>query len=60
MGWHCPAFGLRVYARLDEHGGEKEERHAELWADLVARAKLALGEIADDPKYAEISAEVWD
>lgn len=59
MGWHGATLPVTLHALLDEHGGEKEQRHQAVWDDLTARAVKALQEIAADPKYDEITAAVW-
>jgi hypothetical protein len=57
MSWSFshPDFGLTF--RLDEHGGEKEERHRKLYDECVSRMERAIAEIAADPAYSEIVLE---
>ncbi len=43
-----------IACQLDEHAGEKEQRHLELFRALTAELEAAIKEIAGKPEYAEI------
>lgn len=43
-----------IACQLDEHGGEKEKRHYELFRALTAELQEAIKMVAAKPQYAEI------
>lgn len=48
-------FGVTF--RLDEHGGDAEERHEALYERCIAQMAKAVADIASDCEYAEIVVE---
>jgi hypothetical protein len=58
MGWGGEgAYGVRVL--LDEHGGEKEVRHQQLWEELQEQLGAAVRGVIADPKFEELRPEIW-
>lgn len=45
---------LEIVAHVSRHNSPKDDRHDELWEDLMERIQA----IVDDPKYQEIRAWV--
>lgn len=59
MGWrweHPPYTS--VACKLNEHGGEREQQHEQMYGRLAAELDKAIREIAAKPEYAEIVAWV--
>lgn len=55
MGWAWEHVPRPVVAcKLDEHGGEKEQRHRELFRAMAAELEAAIKVVAAKPEYAEI------
>jgi hypothetical protein len=51
MGYGWEHYMPEVAARLNEYGGDKEKRDAELWAAFKADCDEAIKHIAKDPRY---------
>lgn len=49
---HVPHSSIAL--RLDEHGGDKEQRHQQLAGQMKAELEAAVKAIAAKPEYAEI------
>jgi hypothetical protein len=55
MGWEMRDLGVfPITARLDSHGGEKEQEHERLAEELSERLREMTLAVISDPRYAEI------
>lgn len=57
MGWSFRHPGFGLVCRLDEHGGDAEERDEALYLELNARITAAIAAIVTEPRYAPIVVE---